>query len=155
MAEASPPVTSLTKDGLSNARSTRTSPPPIRVIGAAWSGNTDESDDGWNTFGSAVLTRICLMSSGDSSGRAALRMAAEPVTIGAAPEVPPNAEVAVKPPDLADTDAPGAPISGLTRLSSKRGPREDVEASEPASGNEDMRMVAPPRIAFASARVIM
>src|SRR5262245_48841036 len=95
------------------------------------------------------------MSSGASSGRAPLRMAADPVTIGAAPDVPPKADVAVKPPERAETDAPGAPISGLTMLSSKRGPREDVDASEPASGNELMRMVAPPRIAFASASVIM
>src|SRR5262245_29704981 len=95
------------------------------------------------------------MSSGASSGRAPLRMAADPVTIGAAPDVPPKADVAVKPPERAETDAPGAPISGLTMLSSKRGPREDVDASEPASGNELMRIVAPPRIAFASASVIM
>jgi hypothetical protein len=39
----------------------------------------------------------------------------------------------VKLPDIAETDAPGAPISGFTMLSSKRGPREDVEASDPAS----------------------
>src|SRR6476659_9740757 len=59
--------------------------------------------------------------------------AAAPVTIGAAPDVPPNAAVPVKLPDMADTDAPGAPISGLTMLSSKRGPRDEVEASVPAS----------------------
>ncbi len=57
------------------------------------------------------------------------------MTIGAAPDVPPNAAVPVKLPDIADTDAPGAPISGLTMLSSKRGPREEVEASDPASDN--------------------
>ena len=39
----------------------------------------------------------------------------------------------MKLPDVAEIDAPGAPISGLTMLSSKRGPREEVEASEPAS----------------------
>src|SRR3954468_22080069 len=48
--------------------------------------------------------------------RASIRSAAEPVTIGAAPDVPPNAAVPVKLPDMADTDAPGAPISGLTQF---------------------------------------
>src|SRR6188508_299203 len=73
------------------------------------------------------------MSAADRNGRADLISAAAPVTIGAAPEVPPKAEVAVKPPESAEIDAPGAPISGLTMLSSKRGPREEVDASDPAN----------------------
>src|SRR5688500_3189336 len=98
------------------------------------------------------------MSPIDSSGHAALRTAAAPVTIGAAPDVPPNAAAPVKLPDIADTDAPGAPISGFTMLSSKRGPRDDVDASEPATETvpvSEKRTVAPPRIAFASARLTM
>ena len=41
------------------------------------------------------------------------RRAAEPVTIGAAPEVPPKAPSPVPVPLIAETEAPGAPISGL------------------------------------------
>ena len=153
------PVTSLTITGESSARSTRTSPPPIRVIGASWSGSTLADDDGWNTSVCAVLISSCLMSWFDRNGRAALRIAAAPETIGAAPEVPPNAAVPVKLPDIADTDAPGAPISGFTMLSSKRGPREDVEASDPASdamlaGSKRTEAV-PVRSMFASAWLIM
>ena len=79
--------------------------------------------------------------------------------IGVAPEVPPNAPVPVKLPAIADTEAPGAPISGLTMLSSKRGPREEVEASEPASDTrlavEKRTTPAPVRSRFASAWLIM
>src|SRR4051794_16726911 len=85
--------------------------------------------------------------------------AAAPVTIGAAPDVPPNAAVPVKLPDMADTDAPGAPISGLTMLSSKRGPREDVDASEPTSDNtpvgENRTEALPARSTLPSTRLIM
>ena len=81
------------------------------------------------------------------------------MTIGAAPEVPPNAAVPVKLPDMADTDAPGAPISGLTMLSSKRGPREEVEASDPASDTlplgEKRTTAVLVRRMFASAWLIM
>ena len=49
-------------------------------------------------------------------------------TIGAAPEVPPKATVPVKLPDIAETEAPGAAISCLTLLTSKRGPRETLRA---------------------------
>src|SRR4051812_32567219 len=91
--------------------------------------------------------------------RASISNAAEPVTMGAAPEVPPNAAVPVKLPDIAETDAPGAPISGLTMLSSKRGPREDVEAIEPASDNvpvgENRTTAAPVRSTAASELLIM
>ena len=52
--------------------------------------------------------------------------AAEPVTMGAAPEVPPNGVVSVPVPNSAEVEPPGAPISGLMRLSWLRGPREDV-----------------------------
>src|SRR5688572_16859509 len=86
-------------------------------------------------------------------------MAAAPATIGAAPEVPPKAEVAVKPPESAEIEAPGAAISGLTMLSSKRGPREDVDASEPASGSwlvgEKRTAAFPGRSTFASTWLIM
>ena len=61
--------------------------------------------------------------------------AAEPVTIGAAPDVPPNGPVPVPVPAMADTEAPGAPISGLIRcVSSCCGPREELPTIEPASG---------------------
>ena len=40
--------------------------------------------------------------------------AAEPETIGAAPEVPPKGPSPVPVPASAETDAPGAPISGLS-----------------------------------------
>ena len=86
-------------------------------------------------------------------------MAAAPVTIGAAPEVPPKAEVPVKLPESAEIDAPGAPISGLTMLSSKRGPREEVEASEPAtkpgSWGSKRTDAVPVRSGAASAWLIM
>src|ERR1041384_741522 len=99
------------------------------------------------------------MSRPDRNGRADFSSAAAPVTIGAAPEVPPNAAVPLKLPDMADTDAPGAPISGLTMLSSKRGPREDVDASEPASDNvpegENRTTALPARRTLASALLIM
>ena len=76
------PVTSETMTGENNARSTRTSPPPMRVIGASWSGSTLAPTDGWNTLVSAVLISSCLMSRAERNGRASLRMAAAPVTIG-------------------------------------------------------------------------
>ena len=86
-------------------------------------------------------------------------MAAAPVTIGAAPDVPPKAAVPVKLPDIADTEAPGAPISGLTMLSSKRGPRDDVDAIEPVSGalfaGSKRTAPVPVRSRFASAWLIM
>ena len=117
------------------------------------------ADEGWYTSVSAVLISSCLISRADRNGRADFRMAAAPVTIGAAPEVPPKADVPVKLPESAEIDAPGAPISGLTMLSSKRGPREEVDASEPASdawfvGSKRTDAV-PVRNRFASAWLIM
>ena len=107
-----------------------------------------------------MLISSCLISRADRNGRADFRMAAAPVTIGAAPEVPPKADVPVKLPESAEIDAPGAPISGLTMLSSKRGPREEVEASEPASGRlvqsgSKRTDAVPVRSRFASAWLIM
>ncbi len=49
--------------------------------------------------------------------------AAEPDTIGAAPEVPPNGVSSVPVPASAETEAPGAPISGLIVLPLISGPR--------------------------------
>ena len=47
------------------------------------------------------------------------------MTIGVAPDVPPNASVPVPEPAIAETDAPGAPISGLIEFVGDDGPRED------------------------------
>src|SRR5262249_49938531 len=52
-------------------------------------------------------------------------------TMGAAPEVPPNGATPVPLPATADTDAPGAPISGLIRLRRLLGPRDDEPVTCP------------------------
>ena len=62
------------------------------------------------------------------------RSAAEPVTIGVAPEVPPNGPVPVPDPAMAETEAPGAPISGLIRsVFSCCGPRDEEPTIVPFS----------------------
>jgi hypothetical protein len=55
-------------------------------------------------------------SGGVSCGFACSRSATEPATIGAAPDVPPNAVSPSPVPTCAETDAPGAPMSGLIAL---------------------------------------
>src|SRR6187431_3728589 len=82
---------------------------------------------------SAVLMRTALISFGVRPGKALRSNAAEPATIGDAPDVPPNAWRPVAVPTSADTDAPGAPISGLTRFSIE-GPRDDDPTMTSTSG---------------------
>jgi len=61
--------------------------------------------------------------------------AAEPEIIGAAPDVPPNGPSPVPVPAMAETEAPGAPISGLIRVVfSCCGPREELPTIVPAKG---------------------
>ena len=123
------PALSQTAIGDLSARCTRSSPPPIRVIGA--------TRPGWsaglvNTVVSAVFMSTALISSGERPGKALLSSAAAPETIGVAPDVPPNPCVSVPLPLTADTEAPGAPISGLMRFR-ESGPRDDVPAMLPTS----------------------
>jgi len=133
--------------GADTASSTRTSPPPMRVIGARAP-----------VSGSLTTSVSPLFTSSDftSSGRrpcptdrpfgvplaeafwppeASRTSAAAPETIGAAPDVPPNGPSPVPVPAIAETEAPGAPISGLMRVvSSCCGPRDELPTMLPASG---------------------
>ncbi len=70
-------------------------------------------------------------------GYFALTRAAAPATIGVAPDVPPNASVPVPEPAMAETDAPGAPISGLIEFVGDDGPREDDPAMLPDQRDAD------------------
>ncbi len=88
--------------------------------------------------------------------------AAEPETMGAAPEVPPNASSPVPVPAIAETDAPGAPISGLIAAKLVDGPREEVPTIQPlrdwAAASEIVTFTVEPaaicaRIEFATACV--
>ena len=63
-----------------------------------------------------------------------LSRAAAPATIGVAPDVPPNASVPLPEPATAETDAPGAPISGLIEFVGDEGPRADEPTMLPTSG---------------------
>ena len=80
--------------------------------------------------------RTALISSGLRPRKAPARRAAAPETIGAAPEVPPKAALSVPVPTTAEMDAPGAPISGLSRFSMD-GPREDDPTTPPTSDTVD------------------
>src|SRR6266581_2917689 len=103
----------------------------MRVIGAS----TPGSPTGLMPMSvSAVFIRRDLTSTGDRFGCASNISAAEPAIIGVAPEVPPNAVVPVPVPASADTDAPGAPMSGLIALSLTLGPRADDETMLMARG---------------------
>src|ERR687891_1999544 len=75
-----------------------------------------------------------LISAGDRSPKPSSSSAAEPATIGVAPEVPPNGVVSVPVPTSAEIEAPGAPISGLTMFVSIVGPREDEPTTVCSSG---------------------
>ena len=92
------------------ARSTRNSPAPMRVIGASSPGT---SAGLVYIAVSALFISIALICSGERFGTPARISAAAPATIGVAPEVPLNAVSPVPVPASADTEAPGAPISGL------------------------------------------
>src|SRR5207302_9175965 len=92
------------------ALSTRTSPPPIRVIGASTPGLS--AGVVWMLV-SAEFINLALTSCGDNEGWAESSSAADPAIIGVAPEVPPKADCWLPVPETADTDAPGAPMSGL------------------------------------------
>src|SRR2546426_2457235 len=103
----------------------------MRVIGA--------STPGCNAgliwmFVSAVFINRALTSAGGRFGCASRIKAAEPAIIGVAPEVPPNAVVLVPVPASAETDAPGAPMSGLIAFSLTLGPRADDETMLMARG---------------------
>ncbi len=67
-------------------------------------------------FVSAVFMSTDLISKGVREGLACSNSATEPETIGAAPEVPPKAVSPLPVPFSAETDAPGAPMSGLIVL---------------------------------------
>ena len=112
-------------------RSTRTSPPPMRVIGAMC---RRRSAGRFMMFVSAVFMSTALISMRPAARVRPVRSAAEPVTIGAAPDVPPKGAVPVPLPATAETEAPGAPISGLMRLVRLPGPREDEPTMCPTSG---------------------
>ena len=73
-------------------------------------------------------------SAGVRFGCASSINAAEPAIIGVAPDVPPNEVVPVPVPASAETDAPGAPMSGLIAFSLTLGPRADDETMLPTSG---------------------
>src|SRR2546425_5707425 len=98
---------------LSAARFTRTSPPPIRVIGARTPGCRAGLI---MMFVSAVFIRTDLISDGVRVGYFWSRSADEPAIMGVAPEVPPKADWSVPEPATAETEAPGAPMSGLIAL---------------------------------------
>src|SRR4030042_792364 len=66
------------------ALSTRTSPPPTREMGASGPAPS------FNKPVQAVFISIDLVSAGIKNGLACSSRAAEPVTIGAAPDVPPE-----------------------------------------------------------------
>src|SRR5687767_14596372 len=102
----------------------------MRVTGARPPGN---SAGLVNTFVFALFINIDLIWIGVRFGNACSSSAAAPETIGAAPDVPPNAVSTSPVPACADTDAPGAPISGLM-VCRTEGPREDVLAMLPTSG---------------------
>ncbi len=65
---------------------------------------------------SAEFINRALISTGEAVGNACRSSAAEPATIGVAPDVPPKAVSPVPVPASAESDAPGAPISGLIDL---------------------------------------
>src|SRR5215510_6174357 len=85
---------------------------------------------------SAVFIKRALISNGDARGYLSRSRAAEPAIIGVAPEVPPNAASPVPVPATAETDAPGAPISGFTVWKLMLGPRAEVLAMLFTRGSE-------------------
>jgi hypothetical protein len=144
-----PEGTSLSQaaTGATRARSTLTSPPPMRVMDASAPVNgllmISVSPLFINSAFSSTGFRPCPKAKpgGVPLGvvlarpKPSISKAAEPVTIGAAPEVPPKGPSPVPVPAMADTDAPGAPISGLIRVvSSCCGPREELPTTVPTSG---------------------
>src|SRR3712207_2398620 len=82
---------------------------------------------------SAVFINRLLISSGVKFIYFCLTSRAEPATIGAAPEVPLNAEVPVAVPTSAETEPPGAPISGLIMPEAIAGPRDEDPTIVPTS----------------------
>ena len=76
-------------------------------------------------FVSPVFMSSDLTSPTERPGLWSKSSAAEPVTIGAAPEVPPKAVSAVPVPASVETEAPGAPMSGLIATKLWLGPRAD------------------------------
>src|SRR6476469_9142265 len=95
---------------------------------------------------SAVFMRTALISSGERLGHAPWSRAAAPDTIGAAPAAPPNGSRPVPVPATAETEAPGAPMSGLSRLVRLDGPRDDEPtmwptSAIPAAGSKVTRVV--------------
>ena len=128
----------------------------MRVIGASTPGRPTGL---MPMLVSPVFISSALTSVGESPGRAFSSSAAEPATIGAAPEVPPKAVVPVPVPTSAETDAPGAAMSGLIELRLNVGPRDDDETMLATSGTAEAGLIAAvePRTDFSaapSARVI-
>ena len=80
-----------------------------------------------------MFIRFALISAGERFGYTPRSSATTPDTIGAAPDVPPNASVPSPVATSADTDAPGAPMSGLIALKLYDGPRDDEPATPPIS----------------------
>src|SRR4029077_7691509 len=83
---------------------------------------------------SAVFMSRDLISRTVRVGNFDLMRAGAPETIGVAPDVPPNASVPVPEPAMAETEAPGAPISGLIELVGEDGPRAEGLATLPTRG---------------------
>src|SRR5438045_8965797 len=77
---------------------------------------------------SAVFISTDLISEGERWGYAWTSNAAEPATIGDAPDVPPNAVAPSPVPTSAETEAPGAAMPGLMALKLTLGPRLELDA---------------------------
>src|SRR5262245_41599294 len=112
---------------------------------------------------SAVFISSDLISAGERSWWAWINNAALPATIGVDPDVPPNAVTRLPVPASAETEAPGALMSGLMALKLKLGPRAELLTTLPTNGTKTVGETAPLTVApaescplnlVASARVI-
>src|SRR5579871_1589740 len=74
------------------------------------------------------------MSSGPQVGYFSLTSSAEPAITGVAPEVPPKTVWPLPVPASAESEAPGAPISGLIVWKLLDGPRADEPTTVSTSG---------------------
>jgi hypothetical protein len=83
---------------------------------------------------SAVFINMALISDGVREGYSCTSKAADPAIMGEAPDVPEKASSPVPVPAIADTDAPGAPMSGLIELRLWLGPLDDEPTILMASG---------------------
>ena len=150
------------------APSTRTSPPPIRETGARSPISASLRMPISAVFISSDLASTSVMSFFfpfpffflPASLRQSSTRAAEPATIGDAPDVPPNPRVPSPVPELAESEAPGAPSSGLIRLSSICGPRDELPTMDMAADKKFAGSIVPvsgriPLMSVESAWLIM